>query len=137
LYLAGHHYRTAWSWDAADFARTDALRRTLHGAAQRVALSTGRPIDPAPYGPRFTSALDDDMNTPDAVRTCLDLADAILEAPSGVDVRPGQDVLRTLCRVLGLTLAEHDPDEPSGARWPELAGRPPDWETWSAQEAVP
>jgi len=82
----------------------------------------------APYGPRVTGALDDDLNTPAALRALLELADDIVAASHGTDVAPAQDLLRTLARdVLGLTLS--GPDQPPAEgrpAWPSPVVGSPD-----------
>jgi L-cysteine:1D-myo-inositol 2-amino-2-deoxy-alpha-D-glucopyranoside ligase len=102
LYLLGHHYRTSWEWDPARLEATVGRTRTLHAAMARES-GRGTLLDPSAFGPRLTAALDDDLDTPRAVEVALDLADAILAAPAGADVRAAQDVLAILGgKVLGL-----------------------------------
>jgi L-cysteine:1D-myo-inositol 2-amino-2-deoxy-alpha-D-glucopyranoside ligase len=119
LYLLGHHYRTAWEWDPARLAATTAQMRTLHAAAAR-ARGSGRVLDPSPFGPRFTAALDNDLDTPAAVEVALQLADAVLGAPAGTDIGAAQDVLRVLAGdVLGLWLRPWANVSPQDlAHWP-------------------
>ena len=110
IYLLSHHYRESWEWDPDTFAATAALTQTLHAAIARTSdKHDGRSLDPATYGPRFTSALDDDLDTRAALSIVLNLADDILAAPMGTDVRAAQDVLRVLAgQVLGLWLRPMD-----------------------------
>jgi L-cysteine:1D-myo-inositol 2-amino-2-deoxy-alpha-D-glucopyranoside ligase len=119
LYLLGHWYRRAWGWDAERLAGTVGRMRTLHAAAARKS-GNGWTLDPSPYGPRFTAALDNDLDTPAALDVALQLADDILAAPMGADTRAAQDVLHVLGhQVLGLWLkpwAQVSPDELP--RWP-------------------
>ena len=106
LYLLRHHYRTAWEWDADRLESTAAPMRTLHAAMARGEDGGyGRELDYTWAGPRFSRALDDDLDTPAAVEAVLQLADAIIEAPARTDVRAAQDVLKaTAGNVLGLWL---------------------------------
>lgn len=132
LYLLSHHYRSGWEWDPAALATMEAWTRTLHAAMARPA-APGRPMEPAAFGPRFTAALDNDLDTPAAIEACLALADAILQAPMATDVRPGQDVLHTLGGVLGLRLRpdwQADADELGS--WPAPTTSAPAWARWRA-----
>lgn len=134
LYLLRHPYRVAWEWSADELEATAALTRALHGAMARPR-GSGPVFDPAPFGPRFTAALDNDLDLPAAVNAALELADAILAAPAGADVRPGQDVLRTLGgRILGLWLRPSDQlsDEELPA-WPAVLTGAPDSPAWSPE----
>jgi cysteinyl-tRNA synthetase len=127
LYLLRHHYRAALEWDAGQLAETAAWTRTLHAAAAR-ASGQGAALDPSSFGPRFTAAMDDDLDTPTAVAVTLALADAILAAPHGADVAAAQDVLHALgTRVLGLWLRPLAAVEPGDrADWPAPVIAPPD-----------
>lgn len=129
LYLLGHHYRTSWSWDESAFDDTVALTRVLHAALRRTSESR-RELPYGSYGPRFTERLDDDLDTPGARSVLLEIADDILEAPAGSDVRGAQDVLRALGRdVLGLWLrpwAELEAEGRDGLPWPAPSQGAPD-----------
>ncbi len=127
LYLLRHGYRAPWDWSPARLAETDAWTRTLHAAAARAG---GRrdALDASSFGPRFTAALENDLDTPAAVAAALDLADAILAAPPAADVGPAQDILRTMAgRVLGLWLKPAAEIAPAERRaWPAPETAPPD-----------
>ena len=127
LYLLQHHYRQAWNWDPARFQDTAAMTRTLHAAIARVSPGQ-RLLDLSRFGPRVTGALDDDLNTPVAVNAAMELADAIIDAPPGSDLRPAQDLLRaTAGQLLGLHLVPvvPAPGELMG-RWPAPLVAEPD-----------
>jgi L-cysteine:1D-myo-inositol 2-amino-2-deoxy-alpha-D-glucopyranoside ligase len=102
LSLLAIHYRSSAEWRETAMAEADAQAARL-AAAVRTPTGHGRPLDPAPYVGRFWSALEDDLNTPAAVRALLDLAAAIAAAP-GADVQAAQRELRTCAGVLGLRL---------------------------------
>ena len=129
LCLLGHHYRTPWQWSPDELSVADAWARTLHAATARGG-GTGPELEPGAFGPRLVEAMDNDLDTPSAVKICLSLADAILEAPAGIRVTAAQDVLRTLAgRVLGLWLqpyAQVGEAERAAAAWPAPETAPAD-----------
>lgn len=127
--LLRHHYRTAWEWSTELLAESQEWTRTLHAAVARKP-GSGSSLDPGIYGPRFTAALDDDLDTPSALKNALDLADDILAAPAGTNTSAAVDVLQTLAgSILGLWLrpmSEVPEAEIERARWPEPAVADPD-----------
>ncbi len=100
LSLLGMHYRSSEEWREAGMAEADAQAARL-AAAARAPAGHGRELDPAPYVARFRAAMDDDLNTPAAVRALLDLAAAI-EHEDNADVQAAQRELRACAGVLGL-----------------------------------
>lgn len=129
LYLLAHHYREAWEWSAEGLAQMAAEMQVLHAAMSRDP-GNGPPLDPGVYGPRFTAALSDDLNTPAALQVVRELAEEILSARPNVSVSPAQDVLATLAGdVLGLWLRPYE-TVPEALRqkvvWPEPEAADPD-----------
>ena len=105
LLLAGHHYRTSWTYDPEELQVADGRR-----ARYEDALSAGGGLDPdesAEFQRQFRDRIDDDLDTPGALRV-LDLAaSAVIHQggrrhPEGV---PPEDVLRPLLSLLGVRLA--------------------------------
>jgi L-cysteine:1D-myo-inositol 2-amino-2-deoxy-alpha-D-glucopyranoside ligase len=83
VYLLQHHYRHVWEWSAADMQAAAAL-------AQRLAQAAREPdADGDAHRQLFAAALEDDLDTPRAVR--------VLQSARG-------DTLRRLAGVLGLSL---------------------------------
>ena len=80
----------------------------LRTAARRPgAPHTGRTLDAAPYRERFIAAMDDDLNTAQAIATLFDLATEINRArDAGDDIAEAQAMLLELAGVLGLRLEE-------------------------------
>ena len=105
LYFLSSHYRTplAYSDDGAA-----AIERSLDRIRHALTPSNGSgpQVDSAPHRERFTTAMDDDLNTPQAVAALFDLARDINRGrDSGHGVDDGQAALRELGGVLGLTFA--------------------------------
>ncbi len=61
-------------------------------------------VDPSGFERRFRGALDDDLNTPEAVKVLHELASTIVTyAAQNHNVRGAQDRLRTLAGILGVS----------------------------------
>jgi len=105
-YLLSQHYRSQPEYredELTAWAPRIALLRRAAATAQGV----GDTLDYRPYERRFLAALDDDMNTPDALQALLDLAAAIVShAERGLDTGLAPEALGSLSeQVLGLQLA--------------------------------
>ncbi len=114
LYLASHHYRQPWEyepegvqqaakmaerWEAAAGEAEAAGEPTLEGKASAATAN----IETVKRG--FRNALDDDLNTPEAVAILDRFAQAILTRNyGGSDRVVAQEMLRELAGVLGLRL---------------------------------
>ena len=106
LYFLSSHYRSplAYSDDGAA-----AIERSLDRIRHALTPSNGSgpQVDPASHRARFATAMDDDLNTPQAVAALFDLARDINRGrDAGQQVDDGQATLRELGDVLGLTFAE-------------------------------
>jgi L-cysteine:1D-myo-inositol 2-amino-2-deoxy-alpha-D-glucopyranoside ligase len=102
LLLAGHHYRTSWTYDAEELQAADARR-----ARYEEALNASGGLDPdesAEYQRQFRDRIDDDLDTPGALRV-LDLAASAVIHQGGRQHRegvPAEAVLRPLLSILGV-----------------------------------
>ncbi len=75
--------------------------------ALRPSDNTGEPADAAPFQARFQSAMDEDLNTSQAIAALFDLAREINRArDTGGNINAAQDTLRQLGSVLGLNFQE-------------------------------
>ena len=128
LYFLSSHYRTPLAYsDAAAAAVERSLERIRHaltptesGSSSDDNRAAADPLDPAPHIARFTAAMDDDLNTPQAVAALFDLARDINRArDAGRPVAAAQQALRDLGDLLGLTFRAParaaDPAEPAAA----------------------
>lgn len=104
LYLARHHYRDIWSYDLAELEQAETTVQQWRSAV--TALGGNGPIftmSSAP--PLFVKAMDDDLDTPTALRQLEQLAaELIAAAESGQNVIKAQTTFRTLSQIFGLRL---------------------------------
>ena len=104
VYLASHHYRDSWDYDAE--ALYDAARDAQGlAAAAALASAEGESFLVDEFVSEFARALEQDLNTPAAIAALRRLADSIVAASNqGGALGAAQDVLRKLGGVLGLRL---------------------------------
>jgi len=119
LYLAMHHYRQSWSYDAAALHESEEMYKTVREAAQ------------VPSGPRTAAALevddwrrelrdsmDDDLQTPRAVAAMVKLANAIRTASrERCNIDNAQRLLREFGQLFGLRLHHGEPEERVRLGW--------------------
>jgi cysteinyl-tRNA synthetase len=98
LALAAHHYRTAWSFDWAELDAAEARRIGYRQAM--VSAPTLDDDEAAQYERDFFARLDDDLDTPGALRVLDGLAERMRTstAHQGVDA---EALMRRLLGVLG------------------------------------
>ena len=104
------HYRGPgyYSDEAMTGAERAAARLRQAATAPAAASSSGERSDPSAHRERFIAAMDDDLNTPQALAVLFDLAhDVNRDAEAGRDVADARATLLELGReVLGLTFEE-------------------------------
>ena len=104
LYLFSNHYRTPWTFEDEEMDRWASVAGDLVEAIDLPAYGIDNELDVSTERERFLNAMDDDLNTPEAIAALRDIASAILESPEDDDTRAAQRSLRELGDVLGLTL---------------------------------
>lgn len=104
LYLFSNHYRTPWTFEDEEMDRWASVAGDLIEAIDLPAYGIGIELDVSAERERFLNAMDDDLNTPEAIAALREIASAILESPEDDDTRAAQRSLRDLGDVLGLTL---------------------------------
>jgi L-cysteine:1D-myo-inositol 2-amino-2-deoxy-alpha-D-glucopyranoside ligase len=104
LYLFSNHYRTPWTFEDEEMDRWSSVAGDLIEAIDLPAYGIGIELDVSAERERFLNAMDDDLNTPEAIEALREIASAILESPEDDDTRAAQRSLRELGDVLGLTL---------------------------------
>jgi cysteinyl-tRNA synthetase len=121
-FVLGSHYRSPLTAtdDALDAAKRGAER--LRTAARLPGEGSGvAAIDVAAYRVRFVEALDDDLNTPQALAALFELAREINRGrEEGANVSAAQDGLLELAGVLGLTLQEPPSEAMAAAPFVDL-----------------
>ena len=105
-YLVSHHYRSEVHFDSEALRRSDAAAERLRRAAQPMAAgSAGNDAVVEEHCARFLAAMDEDLDTPAALRELDALASLALELGSA----PASAAVRDLGgRILGLRLAAVD-----------------------------
>jgi cysteinyl-tRNA synthetase len=109
LFVLGSHYRSplTYSEDGLEAGKRAAERLRL--AARLPGAGEGPPLDPEAFRSRFIEAMEDDLNTAQALAALFDLAREINRGrDQGQPVEEAQAALRELAGVLGLTLAEEE-----------------------------
>ena len=124
IYFLSSHYRSPLQYsDEGTAAMERSMDRFHHalrgGGAGEEASAQSEMLDDKPFRQRFIAAMDDDLNTPQAIAALFDLArDINRERDAGISVTDAQATLRELGGVLGLTFEER----PAGSD--QLAAQP-------------
>lgn len=105
LYLFSHHYRSEWEYLDAEMDEWGRIADELREAAEFPSSGPDETLDIGWLREEFIAALDNDLDTPEAIRALRDMSQEILQAPEDVDVSDAQDILRQCGDILGLTLA--------------------------------
>ncbi len=108
LFLVSSHYRSPLNWSEQAMARSTSALRRLYTALQGLDLPAARMRVNSAYERAFNAAMDDDFNTPVAIRTLFDLAREINRI-KGENLPAAAELGRLLVRlgdVLGILQAE-------------------------------
>ncbi len=118
LYFLSSHYRSPLAYSDEGAA---AVERSLERVRRALVPGNGSgpEVDAETHRARFAAAMDDDLNTPQAVAALFDLARDINRGrDAGQSIGSGQDALRELGGVLGLTFEDRPSPEDSLAAAP-------------------
>jgi cysteinyl-tRNA synthetase len=119
LYIASHHYQTEWSYDAGKLSWAARIAKRLTQAATASG-GQGEPFDVTAFEADFISAMDDNLNSPEALGVLDDLAvHLLMAAQAGQNVTKGQRAVRDLSTVFGLRLDANQPEPRVIAGWTE------------------
>jgi L-cysteine:1D-myo-inositol 2-amino-2-deoxy-alpha-D-glucopyranoside ligase len=123
LYLAMHHYRQVWSHDEAELNEAAQLEKILL-AAVGAKSGAGDSLNISTSQAAFVAAMEEDLDTPLALRSLADIAKHILAAAAkGQDVEVAQSTLRSLSGIFGLRLDASGPGPIVAAGWQEHLNR--------------
>jgi len=107
LSLLSQHYRSSPNYDEQELQRCADLAQRLARAAVAAPTGVEAGAEVGPFTERFFAAMDHDLDTPAAVATLADMADAIDQGSAHEqDVVPMQRALREFGDVLGLCFGE-------------------------------
>ena len=117
LSVLNAHYRSPGYYSDEALAGAErAAARLRQALATPANPGTDAALDPQPARDRFVEAMDDDLNTPQALAALFDLARDVNRASAeGRSVVAAQETLRELAGVLGLSLRE--PETPEDAEF--------------------
>jgi len=122
------HYRGPGYYSDEALAENDrALNRFRQALQAPSNAGAGSKLDAAGFKDRFIAAMDDDLNTPQALATLFDMArDINRDAETGSDVGDAQALLRELgTEIFGLTFKEREMEvvDDKAAQFQELVDR--------------
>jgi cysteinyl-tRNA synthetase len=99
------HYRTNPLLDKKLIGDAERSMRRIRQAVEAEPVVSEKSLDPEPFKRRFTEAMDDDLNTPQALAAIFDLCRKMNRTRSdGNDVSAAAALVRELTGVLGMTL---------------------------------
>jgi cysteinyl-tRNA synthetase len=123
-YLANHHYRQAWEYDASALARAETTMGELVAAATVKGGLLEPALDPAQAINIFVHCMDDDLDTVMALYQLRQFAINIQEAAAaGRNIQAAQAELLKMAAVFGLRLAETEPEARVIAGWDKHLAR--------------
>jgi len=106
MFVLGGHYRSPLTYSEESLAASARGAERLRLAAALPLADGAGDFDPAPLRARFVQALEDDLNTPQALAALFDLARAVNRARAGGEpAGAARDALVELGGVLGLQFA--------------------------------
>lgn len=104
LYLGRHHYREEWSYSEKDLLNAEEDVKLIQNALSMKG-GGGNSLGADTAWGEFVEAMEDDLDTPTAVRVIVELAIVILRsADQGLNVENAQDILMNMSQVFGLLL---------------------------------
>jgi cysteinyl-tRNA synthetase len=108
LYFLSSHYRNSLSYsDEGAEAIQRSMERFHH--ALRPGNNDGERLDAGPFEKRFVAAMEDDLNTPQAIAALFDLAREINRGrEAGLSIKEAQGTLRRLSGIIGFTFQERN-----------------------------
>jgi cysteinyl-tRNA synthetase len=109
LFILSSNYRSPLTYGDEPLAAARRGVERLRTAAHATSTGEANPLDAAPFHDRFIEAMENDLNTAQALAALFDLARDINRArDEGRGVEAAQGVLLELSGIFGLTLAEDE-----------------------------
>ncbi|MBT3995839.1 MAG: cysteine--tRNA ligase [Chloroflexi bacterium] len=105
LWILQSHYRTNPLLDKKLIGDAERSMRRIRQAVEAVAVVSEKSLDPEPFKRRFIDAMDDDLNTPQALAAIFDLCRKMNRTRAdGNDVSAAAELVRELTGALGFNL---------------------------------
>ncbi|MFQ6029777.1 MAG: cysteine--tRNA ligase [Dehalococcoidia bacterium] len=119
MYFLSSHYRSPLQYsDEGSAAMERSMDRLRH--ALRPSDNGGEPLEVSAYRQRFLAAMDEDLNTPQAIAALFDLTREINRGrEAGRNIAEAQNTLRDLGGILGITFQDREAQDQD-----QLAARP-------------
>ena len=109
LFFLNSHYHSPLAYSEDGIRGQQRAADRLRAALEGDGAEAGEVLNPAPYRERFVAAMDDDLNTPQALASVFSLARDINRGrEEGKTLGAAQECLRELTAVLGLRLEPED-----------------------------
>ncbi|MEX0787310.1 MAG: cysteine--tRNA ligase [Anaerolineales bacterium] len=123
IYLASHHYRSVWTHDETALQTAAEISRAFESAAS-AAGGAGKPTSSQPESGDFERAMEEDLDSPEALVALERLARRILDAAGrGETISTAQAELRGLGAQLGLRIGQSGPEPRVARGWGALRQR--------------
>jgi L-cysteine:1D-myo-inositol 2-amino-2-deoxy-alpha-D-glucopyranoside ligase len=107
LYLLKCHYRTPLHYEDSGVKAAELDVKQLKKAlANEEVIKFGTTLEPTPWEDRFYAALDDDLDTPEAVAVALELANLILNNSDDEDMSAARASLKGMLSILGMPFVD-------------------------------
>jgi cysteinyl-tRNA synthetase len=121
IFILGSSYRSPLTYSEEAMAAGKAAAERLRNAANLEDSGSGEALDATAYRERFIAAMEDDLNTAQALSVLFELAREINRArDGGRAIGDAQSALRELAGLLGLRLAASSEDSIAAAPFIEL-----------------
>jgi cysteinyl-tRNA synthetase len=109
VFILSSSYRKPLAYSEEALAAAKSAAERLRNAVEEDANEAGEPLDAAAFRERFVAAMEDDLNTAQALGVLFDLAREINRArDAGRSVAAAQAQMRELAGVLGLRLTQRE-----------------------------
>jgi len=126
VFVLSSGYRSPLTYSEEALAAARSAAERLRNAVEAKDTGAGEAVDAAPYRERFVAAMEDDLNTAQALAALFDLAREVNRSrDGGRPVAGGQATLRELAGVLGLRLETRGVTVVPGTAQLKIATFPP------------